>query len=94
MADGLARSANRNVFRRLLVNLHANPANHVIPTSDELFEKGVTLYDARPDKRWSLTDCISFVVMGERGIREALTGDHHDEQAGFTALLKSFERTR
>ena len=35
-----------------------------------------------------LTDCISFVVMQERGIAEALTGDHHFEQAGFAALLK------
>jgi predicted nucleic acid-binding protein len=88
VADGLARSANRHVFRRLLINLREHPANQVIPASDELFERGVTLYDARPDKQWSLTDCISFVVMGERAIREALTGDHHYEQAGFTALLR------
>ncbi len=42
----------------------------------------------RPDKDWSLTDCISFVVMEEHGITDALTGDHHFEQAGFRALLK------
>lgn len=88
VADGLARSANRQVFRRLLARLRANPENQVIPASDDLFEKGIALYDARPDKQWSLTDCISFVVMGDRGIREALTGDHHYEQAGFTPLLK------
>jgi predicted nucleic acid-binding protein len=50
--------------------------------------RGIQLYDSRPDKQWSLTDCISFVVMQDRGIVEALTGDHHFEQAGFTALLK------
>ena len=44
--------------------------------------------DMRPDKDWSLTDCISFVVMEEHGITDALTGDHHFEQAGFRALLK------
>ena len=51
-------------------------------------ERGLALYDARPDKQWSLTDCISFLVMQDRRITEALTGDHHFEQAGFTALLK------
>jgi predicted nucleic acid-binding protein len=39
-------------------------------------------------KKWSLTDCISFVVMTRAGITEALTGDHHFEQADFVALLK------
>jgi len=48
----------------------------------------VELYAERPDKGWSLTDCISFVVMRQQGITQALTGDHHFEQAGFTALLK------
>lgn len=46
------------------------------------------LYAARLDKGWSLTDCISFVVMQQHGIREALTGDRHFAQAGFVALLK------
>jgi len=50
--------------------------------------RGVTLYASRPDKQWSLTDCISFEIMRERGVTEALTGDHHFEQAGFMALLK------
>jgi uncharacterized protein len=36
-----------------------------------------------------LTDCISFVVMSDREIAEAMTGDHHFEQAGFVALLRS-----
>jgi predicted nucleic acid-binding protein len=44
---------------------------------------------SRPDKDWSLTDCISFVVMTEAALEEALTGDHNFEQAGFAALLKS-----
>jgi hypothetical protein len=51
-------------------------------------ERGWALYADRPDKYWSLTDCISFVVMKDHQITEALTGDHHFEQAGFVALLK------
>ena len=54
----------------------------------ELFASGSDLYAQRLDKDWSLTDCISFVVMRERGIAEALTADHHFEQAGFTILLR------
>lgn len=50
--------------------------------------QGIELYSQRPDKNWSLTDCISFQVMKSFGITEALTGDHHFEQAGFVALLK------
>jgi predicted nucleic acid-binding protein len=42
----------------------------------------------RPDKEWSLVDCASFVLMQKRGILEALTSDHHFEQAGFVRLLK------
>jgi predicted nucleic acid-binding protein len=55
---------------------------------DDLYEAGIELYRARADKDWSLTDCISFVVMEERGIADALTGDRHFEQAGFQAMLK------
>lgn len=49
-----------------------------------VFDRRFDLYSQRPDKGWSLTDCISFVVMIDRG----LTGDHHFEQAGFLALLR------
>lgn len=55
--------------------------------SDELFARGISLYNARKDKAWSLTDCISFVVMADEGLVDALTGDRHFEQAGFKALL-------
>jgi predicted nucleic acid-binding protein len=51
------------------------------------FEQGLALFSRRMDKSWSLTDCISFQIMQARGIREALTGDHHFQQAGFAALL-------
>jgi len=89
VADGLARSAHRVVFKRLVSSFQAVLANEIVETTDDLFDRGVELYHSRADKQWSLTDCISFVVMRERGIGDALTGDHHYEQAGFTALLKA-----
>ena len=52
-----------------------------------LYER-IQLFRQRPDKQWSLTDCISFVVMRRESITEALTGDHHFEQAGFVVLFK------
>jgi len=50
--------------------------------------RGLALYSARRDKSWSLTECISFEVMAGFGLVEALTGDHHFEQAGYRASLK------
>jgi len=64
------------------------PRIKIISADSNLFRQGVNLFEKRPDKNWSLTDCISFVVMEAEGIRDALTGDRHFEQAGFTALLK------
>jgi len=88
VADALAAPAMREGFPRLLAALRADPACTIVPPTQDLFDAGVELYVRRPDKAWSLTDCISFVVMREYGINEALTGDRHFEQAGFIALLK------
>lgn len=88
VADALSDSTNRAACVAFLDDVRRSPLVDVIPATRELFEKGWTLYAARPDKDWSLTDCISFTVMQDRGISEALTGDHHFEQAGFTALLR------
>jgi predicted nucleic acid-binding protein len=59
----------------------------IVPLGEDLRQKGWALYCQRPDKEWGLTDCISFVVMQERGIAEAFTSDHHFTQAGVTVLL-------
>lgn len=49
----------------------------------------VEFLQARPDKNYSLCDAVSFMVMGQRGMTDALTTDHHFEQEGFTRLLRS-----
>ena len=59
----------------------------VVPPSRARLEKALLLYHQHDDKTWSLTDCLSFVVMRERRITEALTGDHHFVQAGFAAVF-------
>jgi uncharacterized protein len=89
VADGLAATPDRHLLQKILANLDHEPRDIVVPASQDLFDQGLRLYLARPDKGWSLTDCISFVVMGERNVTEALTADHHFEQAGFVALLKA-----
>ena len=50
----------------------------------------MNLYEARPDKGYSLTDCISMQTMRKEGISEALTDDRHFEQEGFRALFREF----
>jgi predicted nucleic acid-binding protein len=55
--------------------------------SSELLDAALTLYESRPDKAWSLTDCHSFLIMRSRNLTDALTADHHFRQAGFHALL-------
>ena len=88
VADGLCRPDWRPQVLRLFTLLRTNPGVEVIPPDADLFDRGLDLYARRPDKAWSLTDCISFAAMAERGLAEALTGDHHFEQAGFRALLR------
>jgi predicted nucleic acid-binding protein len=86
--DGLSEPLYRNRVVLMLDALARSPETLIIPASEELFTQGYTLYRRHEDKSWSLTDCISFVVMREQGLSDALTGDHHFEQAGFNALLK------
>ena len=88
LADGLASTGRRRAFAQLVTRLQADTENEIVPPTEELMARGMQLYDARPDKEWSLTDCISFVVMQDFGLTDALTGDHHFEQGGFNALLK------
>ena len=67
--------------------LRDDPDAVIVRPSQELFDQGVGLFGRRLDQSWSLTDCISFVVMEQQRIRDALTGDRHFEQAGFRVLL-------
>lgn len=60
----------------------------IVSLSEQLYTQAFQLYCQRLDKEWGLVDCISFIVMQERGITEALTADEHFQQAGFRVLLR------
>jgi predicted nucleic acid-binding protein len=59
----------------------------VIPQSHELFLSGLEFYKARPDKEYSLTDCLSMMIMWEYDITDVLTHDKHFAQEGFRILI-------
>jgi predicted nucleic acid-binding protein len=88
VGDGLSRRNDRAAFLEVLGIVQTDEQTTVVEATHQLFARGVEMFANRPDKDWSLTDCISFSVMNDDRIREALTGDHHFEQAGFVALLK------
>ena len=88
LADGLSGIPDRQAFIDFHRALRNDPTVTIVLSSNELFAAGVEFYAARPDKEWSLTDCISILVMQEMGLTEALTADHHFEQAGFEARLR------
>ncbi len=60
----------------------------IVPLSEALYARAAKLYRERADKEWGLTDCISILVMQDRGLTDALTTDGHFQQAGFRALLR------
>jgi predicted nucleic acid-binding protein len=88
VGDALSRMGNRDVFIRFYDWIQHRPGMTIVPATRKLLEDGISLYRYRRDKDWPLTDCISFVVMEDEKIADALTGDKHFEQAGFNALLK------
>ena len=79
--------------RRMSAHLHFFLRNfdvEVIHVQSDLLQRAWTFYDERNDKQWSLTDCVSFVLMDERNIDEAFAHDHHFDQAGFIPSLRHF----
>ncbi|HUE73448.1 MAG TPA: PIN domain-containing protein [Pirellulaceae bacterium] len=73
---------------RFLTDLKADPSVTVLFIDEPRDAKAWQHWSGRGDKQWTLVDCASFVVMQEEGLTEAITSDHHFEQAGFVRLLK------
>ncbi len=88
IGNALSKVQYRPAAVQLLFSLQSDANVEIVPLADPLLEEAMKLYSERPDKEWGLTDCVSFVIMEGRGIRDALTADVHFQQAGFRALLR------
>jgi uncharacterized protein len=78
---------NRNHAVRFIQQCYETDNIYVVTVDTKLLIRALQLYEARPDKTWGLTDCISFIVMADQGLINAVTADLHFIQAGFRALL-------
>jgi uncharacterized protein len=85
--NAFSHASTRRLAAEGYCRCQADPGIEVVPFQSELVASAVELYRTRPDKNWSLTDCLSFVVMENRRLTEALTTDRHFEQAQRKALL-------
>ena len=88
IGDALSKRAYRPAAAALLAALERDPSVTIVPLTEDVYQRGFSLFCKREDKEWGITDCISFVVMQDRGIADALTTDEHFQQAGFNALLR------
>jgi predicted nucleic acid-binding protein len=87
LADAMCRPRHRGLVSEFIRDLRNDSRVTIVELSTDLFDRGLELFESRADKNWSLTDCISFLVMQQRGLSESLSADHHFVQAGFTILL-------
>ena len=88
LADALSAPEARGAVAEFVQAVRADPHFEVVGYTPAACQAGFDLFVARSDKAWSLTDCISFAAMTEHGLTDALTADHHFEQAGIRALFK------
>jgi len=87
ICNGLANRATRSLASQIARDLRESAAVEIVHVDIPLIERGLDYYEKRGDKDWGLTDCISFVVMQQRGITDALATDRHFQQAGFRMAM-------
>jgi uncharacterized protein len=88
VGNKLSEPPLRGLFSSFLDRVRREPSIRLVRASQGLFNDAAELYRKRPDKAWSLVDCSSFILMQRFRLKDALTPDHHYEQAGFRALLR------
>lgn len=89
VADALSAPAYRTKIVAFIREMRRSSVLHVLSLSQTLLDAGWALYEQRPDKEWSLTDCISFAAMAQERLTSAFTSDHHYEQAGYVKLMNA-----
>lgn len=89
LADALSAPTARATAVAFLRAVRDDPLFEVVGYDLGVYQSGFDLFASRHDKAWSLTDCISFAVMTGHGLTDALTADHHFEQAGFRAVFRN-----
>lgn len=87
IGNTLAKARHRQAAVALLSALENDPKVSIISATDELYSRAIDMYRERSDKEWGLIDCMSFVVMQDHQLVDALTADKHFSQAGFRVLL-------
>lgn len=87
VADALCRIKTRQIVIDFLDAVRNDPNYEIVTYADDRYRHGLEIFCSHQDKDWSLTDCISFGVMKARSLQDALTGDKHFQQAGFTAVF-------
>ena len=87
VGNALAKDFRPEAIQIINILRRANKTQ-VIEINAPLFEKALAMYQKYQDKKWGLVDGISFVVMNEFGIKNALTTDKDSVQAGFNAILR------
>ncbi len=75
--NSMSAASTRKVAADGFEQIRRDPLIEVVRQSEDLNESAIRLFSGRLDKDWSLTDCLSFVVMERRNIRDALTADNH-----------------
>jgi len=87
LANSLCQPALRPLAVNIIKKMQDDPLTTIVPCTSEKFSEAFELYKKRTDKSWGMIDCLSFVVMDEFGVKQALTFDEHFRQAGYIVSL-------
>lgn len=88
IGNSLARGFREQALETI-TNFVTSDEIEVVKIDTNLFDRALVMYGSHADKTWGLVDCVSFIVMGDRNVKKALTNDRHFRQAGFEALLRT-----